>query len=162
MYNLTTSHLNGRNSVQSELGQQWTGGGQWAPETGQLATGRGAQRELSAPRGARLSTSGRGHLEHCAQPTHLRRPHTAQIDNFPDLFSFTSMNSTRVPNTCKPIHTSLPTFGSQTQAGLNGDCSSRYRTSNTQQLKTHSDYHVVTAEPLFIHKTIDCMHETKT
>ena len=26
--------------------------------------------------------------------------------------------------------------------------------------KTRSGYHVITAEPLFIHKTIDCIHQT--
>jgi len=32
----------------------------------------------------------------------------------------------------------------------------------SNQLKTHSDYHVVTAESLFIHKTIDIVHQTET
>jgi len=33
---------------------------------------------------------------------------------------------------------------------------------HTKQLKTHSNYHVVTAESLLIHKTVDCIHQTKT
>lgn len=75
-------HLAGRNSRQSWLSspgevllQQVTGGGQCAPATGQLLTGYGAHRALSAPGGTGVSPSGRGHLGHCAQPTHLRNSH---------------------------------------------------------------------------------------
>lgn len=61
-------HLYGKNSTQSSehevFRQHWTGGGQWAPVTGQLWTGYGAHRDFSASGGALLSLSGRGHFEH--------------------------------------------------------------------------------------------------